>query len=530
MRIFSFVMCILLAASVLSAANYTARYTAGWLLVTRTIVQTDSPCFGSGVSNVCMNDGAVYPPDDQYGLATNVTLTVQNVGQIERNNISIGEDLSFVPPGAKLVFSPSTSSNNGQQAFWAIGSLQPNQSKSVGYAFSATLAQGMVQRIPEVSIVSQPVYVSLSAPRASTVGDTLSITLKTASGEPVPGATVYVMSPNGSRQSILTGQDGVATFTASTQGRYTYSVDGYQLQGPVSTSAGLPAPSPITAAAVGGTGLLSSLAGILPVLAAIFVIAVVALIIYNFFASRGEEDDEAYARPQPGAPATAWPPPQPIQSTPSAPAQPAYTQSFSFSPASQQDSSIKQTTRGILESRRQLKQSGQMQAGGMPEAPARQEKEQGESSDDGQAGEWQQAGEQTEDQDEDGPSRPGLDSQIAKLEAKAREEGESASEEEEIERTIAELEAIREKLRSRKIGPAREPSPQTPSVGEEEGHSQEEAEEPEIGPGESADEFQGQEDSRAKPAQKPRVQPSEKPSAKSKPKKMKYASHGARKK
>lgn len=523
MRIFSFVMCMLLASSALSAANYTAQYTAGgWLQVIRTIVQTDSPCFGSGVSNACMNDGAVYPPNAQYGFSTNVTLRVQNLGQIERDNISIGEDLSFVPPGAALYFSPAPASNDGRQAFWEIGSLQPNQSRSVGYAFSATLTQGLMQRIPEVSVVSQPVFVSLSAPGASTVGDTLAIMLRTSSGKPVSGAVVYVVSPDGSRHPLLTGRDGVATFTASTLGRYTYSVDGYQLEAPVSTNAGLPA-SPVAAAAVGDSGLLfSSLAGMLPVLAAIFAIAVFVLIIYNFFASRREDDDDSYVQPQPGTPAAQ-------SAMPASSAQPVYTQSFSFSPVSQHDNSMRQTTRGILESRRQLKQSGQQAAQGsrVLEASARQrveEPQESEPDDDGQAsGEWQQAGEQTEAQD-GAPSEHGLDSQIARLEAKAREEGETASEEEEIERTIAELEAIREKLRSRKIaGPAG--TRQTiPAIGEEESPSiQEQAEEPEIDSGERSDGFAEQEDSRAQYPKKPSAKPS-------KPRKMKYASHGTRRK
>ena len=519
--------CILIFLSVSLADNYStkysAEYTAGdWLNVTRTVQQTDNPCFGAAVSNVCMNDGAVYPPGEQNGLSTMVTLSVQNIGQIERDNISIGEDLSFVPDGAKLEFFPAPSTNDGRQVFWAIGNLQPNESRSVSYGFSAMLRGGAEQGMPQLSVVSQPVFVYLSAPAASTVGDSLAIMLRTSSGKPVSGAVVYVVSPDGSRHPLLTGRDGVATFTASTLGRYTYSVDGYQLQAPVSTNAGLPA-SPVAAAAVGDSGLLfSSLAGMLPVLAAIFAIAVLVLIIYNFFASRREDDDDSYMQPQPGTPAAQ-------SAMPASSAQPVYTQSFSFSPVSQHDNSMRQTTRGILESRRQLKQSGQQAAQGsrVPEASERQrveEPQESEPDDDGQAsGEWQQAGEQTEAQD-DAPSQHGLDSQIARLEAKAREEGETASEEEEIERTIAELEAIREKLRSRKIAGPAETRQTIPAISEEEGPSiQEQAEEPEIDSGERSDGFAEQEDSRSQYPKKPSAKPS-------KPRKMKYASHGTRRK
>ena len=109
-------MCMLLAASVLSATNYTAQYTAGdWLRITRTIVQTDSPCFGSGVSNACMNDGAVHPPNAQYGFSTNITLTVQNIGQM-KDNFTPGElvfnrqIILFSPPSVKdgVITAPGT--------------------------------------------------------------------------------------------------------------------------------------------------------------------------------------------------------------------------------------------------------------------------------------------------------------------------------------------------------------------------------------------------------------------------------------
>ena len=586
MKAFAFAMFVLLAASVLSAENYTAQYTAGgWLKVTRTIVLSDSPCFGAGVSNACMNDGAVHPPNTQYGPSTNVTITVENVGQIERRNISVGEDLTFVPDGAEVDFFPVPSSGDGEQVFWAIGSLQPNESKSVSYWFSATLSEGLLQRIPEASIVSQPVFVSLSAPRASTVGDTLSIALQTASGQPVGGATVYVLFPDGSRLPLLTGRNGVATFTASRQGGYSYSVDGYQLEAPVSTDAGAPeAAPPVVAAAVGNSGLLSSLAGILPILGAIFAIAVVILIIYNFFASRREEDEGAYAQPQvpysyPQAGIQVQQAPlqptgagvqYPAQAQPSAP--PAYTQRFSFYSTSPDDGSMRQTTRGILESRRQLKGSVQpssvqgspgippaAQDGSGPEDSGRPSQEDGgqqggarPSAQDGAqprgtafqqavAGRRQQGsrpvysqsdadwqGEQTEASEEGEDSRPGLDSQVAKLEAKARAEGETASEEEEIERTIAELEAIREKLRSRRFsGQVSRGEAQQTAAEDSEGRSGEET----IGQGSEEEGTDEREEADEPEKKKPGyASPSREGKPRPKPKRMKYASHGTRKK
>jgi hypothetical protein len=482
MKTFAFVASLLLLLCAAFATNYTADYTAGnWLKVTRTIqVQDDDPCFANAVSNTCINTGSVSPSvvnGTHYGYATKVTLTVQNIGSLLREGISIGENVNYVPAGAKLTYYPRPNTTDGRQAYWQLGSLKPGESKNVSYEFSATLVEGNVKKVGAVSILSEPVMVSLLAPTASKVGERLSLALKTPSGQPVSGAIVYVEAADGSSQAVKTDSAGVASFIARFPGYYTYSVDEYKLSGTPSTQVRLDEESSaVAAAAVADNGLLQGLAGIFPMLAAIFVIAVVALIIYNFLASRKEEG-EAYSQPSPVAPAAAA-------------AAPTYTQKFTFAQASSQDEKIREATRDILESRKkQLKQEAEAGQDALVEHEAEPEQEQ--------------------------PAFSELDQKVAQMEAEARQEGESAQEEDEIEKAIAELEAIREKLRA----------------GREDYGSAQEAQAASVADSEASEADQEPEQKRPvpkKPSYGKRAEDAKAPA--SKPKKMKFSSHGIRKK
>ncbi len=471
MKIFTFAASLLLLFCAVFATNYTAEYTAGnWLKVTRTIqVQDDDPCFANAVSNTCINTGSVAPSGKNYGYDTKVTLSVQNIGNLKREGISIVENVNYVPVGAKLTYSPQPNTTDGRQAYWQIGSLKPGESKSVSYGFSATLLEGAAKKAGAVSILSDPVLISLFAPSISKVGERLSLTIKTNEGQPVQGATVYVELADGSSQAVKTDGSGTASFIASSPGYYTYSVEGYRLSDLTSTQVRLPddgQPS-VAAAAVDERGVLPSLAGIFPILAAIFIIAVVALIIYNFLAAK-REDDEGYPQAGQGEAAAA----------------PTYTQKFSFVQQSQQDERIRETTRGILESRKKQMREEEGGAQGVFEAEPGQGKE--EFSE--------------------------LDPALVRLETAARHEGESAHEEDEIEKAISELEAIREKLRS---------GHEYQGIGQEKEMG---AEKTQGAPGNLQEEKRPD---KKKPSYEKRAAPRK--AATSKPKKMKFSSHGIRK-
>ena len=398
---FAFVLLVLLSFAF--AENYTSEYvTGGWLKVSRlVVVGTGAGCAGGAITRDCSDTGAVLP--DSLGTGqqfTSVFIGLENVGPVDREGVVVFESLSYLPEGAKTVFSPSPSSNDGRNASWQLGSLRRGESKTVAYSFQAKVQAGQIEKIPEVSISALPATLAISAPQKLNVGDKGTLSLRTLDGQPVPNVVINVEYPDGSSQPLSTDSAGVAFFTASSEGVYTYSLEGYTVAKPVSTEVRKEQeiPAETAAAAIGDAGLLSALSGALPLLAAIFAIAFIALVLYNFLAARRSDEAPAQASP-PGAPGASQ----------------SYTQKFTFSQDEGRESQMRSATRGMVESRKR-----QQQAESVPEFS------------------------ETTVSDDEPTAR------ISKLEEKARLEGELSKQEEEIERTITELESIRQKLQQRK--------------------------------------------------------------------------------
>ncbi len=415
MKIAAFGFIALLLFSVFAATTYTAEYIAdNWLKVTRyVLVQDSSECISGGVSDVCANTGAIQT-GGHFGVLTQVSLTAQNIGPIDRSAIEISESLSSIPSGAQLEFDPAPSIYDTSTAAWAIGDLSPGEAKSVSYSFSARMSEGAAQRIPDVSVKASPASLVLSTPDSATVGDKVQISLKSKQGIPIPNTVVYVNYPDGTSQAVTTDSAGVATLLAGKEGHYTYSVEGYLLSGVASTQASPEIEIPDIAATAADESIVSAIVGALPIFVAVFAVAVVALLVYGFFTSR--KDEEEY-EPEPEEP----------QQT----SAPIYTQKFSFSEEKKKDEKVREATRGIIETRKK-----HMQEEKEPEP----EKEPVQEPVPAKKPESYETTKAEED----------MEKEIAKLEQEARDSGEVAEEEPDIEKTIAELEEIREKIKQRR--------------------------------------------------------------------------------
>ena len=415
MRAFVFVTIILIAASAVFAETITSQYVAGdWLSVTRTVTSTadDDICLDShGITDACAAGGAIQPNYGTTSTKTQVTLSVENVGPVDRTGVDLTEDLSYVPAGAKTTFSPLPSSSDGRSATWTMGTLAKGAIQQFTYEISARVPPATLSAIPDVAVAADPAVVSLEAPYTIKSGEKVSAVVKSAAGKPLSNTIVIVTYPDGIKHPLRSDIYGMIKFTAADEGTYKYSLEGYSLSEEASTEAEpvQQIPSAPVAAAV-DTGLASSIMGVLPILAAIFAIAVIALILYNFFTSRRADEDEYLPS--------------------NAPAQPgmAYTQKFTFGQDAKDDRKLRERTHDILESRKKHLAETAAAAGSTGEEEGTAVDESAEST----------------ATDED------MASILSELEHKARNTGEVAHEEEseEVERTISELEAIREKLRA----------------------------------------------------------------------------------
>ncbi|VVC01275.1 Uncharacterised protein [uncultured archaeon] len=420
---------------------YTSFYTDGWAKVTRSIYVSEPYCSG-GVTGVCADTGA---PTGPTAYSTQVNLTVENTGPVERRQVELTESLQQVPDGARIAFDPRPASSSGDSATFSIADIPAGGKRTVGYSFAARMTESQAAGIGQPKVSSAAPEIQLFAPSSSKVGDRVSLALMTLSGSPVPSTLVTVSYPDGSSQDMRTDYRGRVSFTAEKEGFYTYDARGYSLAKVVSTEVKLAQeqPPPATAGAVlVDQGIASSLLGLLPILGAIIGIAAIMLIIYNFFASREEEGQ--------AQPPQEKEPEQYYYAPAQQPETPAYTQKISFAEAKED---MQDATRNLVESRKRQMASEQQ---GKPEpirasAPSREAAEAAPAEQQHAGHEphekqpqpqyWQEVAQDEEDE---------LEGEIGRLEEQARTEGEITEQEDEIEQAIAELEEIRLKLRERR--------------------------------------------------------------------------------
>ena len=411
----------------------------GWLNLTRTVIVNRSTpsCLTLGFTGACGNTGAI-AADITNSAATAVIITAHNVGPLDRDGLEIAESLSSVPEGVKLAFDPPAEAYDGGKVAWLLGSLKQGEEKTVSYSFNSMLSPGAVERIPDITVKAQPVELVLTAPKSAYVGSRITLFLRTSEGRGMASTTIKVGTPEGARLELRTDKEGIATFYASNGGNYTYSVSGYSLQKLPSTAVAqkMPSETPLAAAAVtADSQILSSIVKLLPVFAAIFAVAVVMLFLYSFFYSRKQGIEAG------GEPAS------PAQEAPTAP---VYTQRFSFGDEVKQEKKIDDLTRNIISSRKKRmsdpgEKQGDGEADGVEAAEEPSEKTVMESALD-----EEMASLEAEARKEGEAINEETEAEIEQLEEKARASGESANEERGIEETIAELEKIRARLRSKK--------------------------------------------------------------------------------
>ena len=441
MNKFSFVLAIVLLLAAASAENYTQTYVAdGWLKVTRFITSdTGSSC--TSVTDSCAATGALLPEllGKQSGPSTAVILTLENIGS-ERNDIQFTESLAEVPDGAAMAFEPQPAYSDGRSATWTFPSMKTGDEATLKYEYAAKAGASDVAKIPEAEVKTQSSDISLEAPSSVKIGERVFISAKTSDGQPLAGAIVTITYPDGTSQQAKTDEAGTAAFTAGKTGFYTYSIEGYTLSKLASTEAVQPELPPAAAAAVStDSGMLSALSGALPVLAGIFVIAVVALIVHNFFTSRKE--DEYGAAPEP---------PMQLHEQGAAPQQPAPSPSVIGTTYSQQYTFGAQKSAMAASAPRPMPAPAAPQAAG---ARAPESRPQGASTSMPPvivAPNTMNRASAAPRYSETASSDDDVERELAALERQASKEGEGASREDEIENAISELEAIRQKLRERK--------------------------------------------------------------------------------
>ncbi|MBS3069439.1 hypothetical protein J4441_03685 [Candidatus Micrarchaeota archaeon] len=264
-----------------------ATYEIDGLRITRSLEN-------SQVSSVSAITGAA-----TYSYSASVRITITNTGQFAKENIRIADTVSYVPSGAKLIFS-SQPYLNATTATWSIGSLLPSAQYLIYINASGKIDEAAFSQLPSPIVSFSLPQARLTAPKESSAGGRITISLSNTQGQPIEGATLFVLGPNGESLSLKTDQQGKASYVPRAAGFYTYSSEDFSLPSMlVSTNA--KAALPTAPPAAGAITPESNVPEILPFALGLAVLAAIAFAIYVLFAPRNANDEQPYSSLPPSA-------------------------------------------------------------------------------------------------------------------------------------------------------------------------------------------------------------------------------------
>jgi len=437
MRIFLSLL-LLLSALPLAFSSVSSYTVANWLSVSMDVQYSQGTGCAGSVTGACGSTGAILPPSGPSGTTT-VTLSLKNAGQTDREGVEISQDLSFVPSGSQVSFANAPSASSQSEAAWGLGSMKKGESKTIAYSFGAKLAAE--PQIPRISAKSSPPQATITAPQSAKPGEKLEIYAKSPSGSSLAGVEIAITFPDGTSKKATTDPSGKAIITASKEGFYTYSVEGYALSGLSSTEVKKPQEAvPVAAASAGlPAKVVSFLSSLAPLLAAIFVAAVVVFILYGFITQK-KEPGHAPSQEEPSPSAASQ------QALP-LPHSPLIQPTFS----SQQDSPQQLDTRRLVELRKSQMWQSEKTYSNNVDAQSAEKTAQHEEKSHMALPNLVHREEKPAQPTEKTYSRAESEPHMIALRSISSQEGESTFDESELEKTVRQLEEIRQKLRERKV-------------------------------------------------------------------------------
>lgn len=223
-----------------------------------------------------------------YSPVANIVLTITNTGVAAKENVQLIEELYYVPSSSKLSISPMPAMD-GKSAMWNAGTLLPSQQFTITINATGKIDEDAFRLLPSPSVSFTLPKAILSAPKESKAGQQVRILLSLENGTLVQGALLRVVAPDGAQFEIATDSNGEAAYSAQEGGFYTYSSEQFSLQSVVSTNV-------IKAAAVKAPAAGALIAdenaqeGILPFALGLAVLAAVAVALYMLFSPRTQQD------------------------------------------------------------------------------------------------------------------------------------------------------------------------------------------------------------------------------------------------
>lgn len=283
-----------------AVAAEAGAYGSNALSVTRTLA------YESEQRTTYRTDAGATPVETEVST---VTLTITNNGNTALGGVALSEDISYLPAGRQVTFSTQPDYLDGRTARWNIGMLGAGKSAMVSYKVPGMIGPESLARLSAPVATYTKAAASLAAPSRATQGNPVVIALKDAKLAPLAGVEVAVNAPTGEILLLDTDAQGRAEYTPTDAGFYTYSVNGYDIASMPTTSVEqAQIEVPVTAGAVvpangkaSGVDVIGMIAGAGPIIAVILFLGIVAFALYAYLTTSEERQD---GEPMPPAPAT----------------------------------------------------------------------------------------------------------------------------------------------------------------------------------------------------------------------------------
>jgi hypothetical protein len=239
---------------------------------------------------------------------TVITLSVTNRGPSDRHNLTMEEDLTYLPSYIRIIYGIQPSHTDGRKVRWDVGDLPAGRRFEVSFSLPTPVSDAAVSSAKPIVVRSARPPAEIIAPNLVDKDQTVVLRLTTPSGIPINGAQLELIEPDGTRSSGVTDELGRFVFVADQTGFYTYSIPDFSVGAIPATESRVPVVvAPPTAGSItpvaNASGAsqpfpLDAVLGLWPFAGGLLIVGLLAFGIYGYF-NRPAGDDG----PAPPAPA-----------------------------------------------------------------------------------------------------------------------------------------------------------------------------------------------------------------------------------
>ncbi len=230
-----------------------------------------------------------------------ITLAVTNRGPSDRRNLTLEEDLTYLPSYIRITYSIRPTQTDGRKAVWNVGDLPAGRRFEVSFSLPTPVSDASVAAAKPPVVRSARPPAEIIAPNLVDKGQTVVLRLTTPSGTPIGGAQLQVIQPDGTRASGTTDELGRLVFVADQTGFYTYGIPDFSAGAIPATESRVPVvvtppttgsitPVANTSNSASSFFSLDSLFGLWPIAGGLLIVGLVAFGVYGYF-NRPASDD-----------------------------------------------------------------------------------------------------------------------------------------------------------------------------------------------------------------------------------------------